>query len=575
MRPLILSKCQRQKRWRGRKWRACAVLACGCREMDAVLVRPSDDNRIWPAFPINGLGSLPTASFAELDLMGPNLTLHSGREYPDVKFPRGRHEPTRTYIGLEMWNSRGDMPARKAVLAMLGDEYAYYESPLFTAYKLMALGRVHELPDRVFRNAGKLWEQWNYGYPHGYNSFWADVASRAHEEAFLRRFPRATSEAEAVVLAKALLDSLFTMPARELRDTYLGYKYDDLARKYSDDPFYRMVDPSFVVFSMLSYRNAAQMYGVKGEDSGGGNRGGDEGGSSVLVLAPEARLRGMDGNFFKLQECAVAWADDPAVKPLSQTTFSSLVSLLFDDMCICDDEDFTEVFTPGYHLPSHVLGYEAEGRAFYTVKRHCDDCGYGYGGYGGGDDSGSGGEMVLVAMLESVGRCVTQLVHEGPFYFCTDNECRPEDRYCGPVPVAAVRPLQPIFASGVIYALPRISALRDGSDAAGAAAAAAAAAVARTLLVELNAASPPRAASPFDAAPELLLDLLDMEFTSGGQPHDVFAVLVGQGGKPVEVMLSMAALPQRPLANETLLARRRAAGSGGAVVATRLRPGGW
>lgn len=61
--------------------------------------------------------------------------------------PRGVHQ--KTYAGTSVWNSRG-MNLTQAVRAMLGDPFAYYESALFTVYKMVLLNQSASLPDLVY-----------------------------------------------------------------------------------------------------------------------------------------------------------------------------------------------------------------------------------------------------------------------------------------------------------------------------------------------------------------------------------------------------------------------------------------
>lgn len=61
--------------------------------------------------------------------------------------PRGVHE--RTYAGTDLWNARG-MNLTHAVRAMLGDPFAYYESALFTVFKMALLNNTAVLPNLVY-----------------------------------------------------------------------------------------------------------------------------------------------------------------------------------------------------------------------------------------------------------------------------------------------------------------------------------------------------------------------------------------------------------------------------------------
>ncbi|CAM9299300.1 unnamed protein product [Phaeothamnion confervicola] len=257
------------------------------------------DDMVYHPLGVSSAATWPmaeTCSFRSLDALQPNATLESAPPWQPICFPRAGRHPGRTYAGMLMWTSRGDFGIRRAVLAMLGDEYAYYESPLFTAYKLLALGRIHELSARIFPSLGDDgWMQGNVTY--GYDEFWQAVTRLAFDlspaispavtsptvtSAVVAAFPRAASEAEAVALAKALVDNLFDLPAEEL-----------LKRFYRGGE--QLEDSYFALFSSYAYRSARWIYG-RDEASW------PPAPSGVLVLAPAATARGLDLDYLKLAE---------------------------------------------------------------------------------------------------------------------------------------------------------------------------------------------------------------------------------------------------------------------------------
>lgn len=62
------------------------------------------------------------------------------------KLPRGIHQMT--YAGTSVWNSQG-MNVTQAARAMLGDPFAYFETALFTVYKMVLLNQTEYLPDLI------------------------------------------------------------------------------------------------------------------------------------------------------------------------------------------------------------------------------------------------------------------------------------------------------------------------------------------------------------------------------------------------------------------------------------------
>ncbi|CAM9548554.1 unnamed protein product, partial [Phaeothamnion confervicola] len=577
-------------RRRGRHWRCRSVLqpvaaatlgalyACG---VDGGLVMEQDGKEIWATFPADGDSTplAPECSFRVYDMAAPNLTLPATTE-PDAHFPRGRRDPSRSYIGMKMWTSRGDMDARRAVLAMLGDGGAYYESPLFTAYKLLALGRVHELSRKVFRSTGN-WQWQQDDLPHGYGEFWAEITARAFDRSYMGRFPRAADEAEAAALAAALMDDLF-----------FGHSAAEIDRKFLANG--KIEDPYFLVFSMLCYAKATVWYAA------------DPKGYNLLILDPEARDRGLDGGYYKLREkrrtvlaadaaaaaaaaveaaaAAAAAAATAATAPAGEDTWAATAAATataaakaavgrasaaaavasaelteaelrravarYDaEVCDCGNADYTETVTPGYHRPEHIAGIEFEGHSLYRVRAPAP--------------AAFGGEKSLefVVAVDASARGVIQREPDGPFYFTLDTQCSPDRDYCGACPVYPQVPWVNVRTAALIYRLPEAEdhygshGGGDGNEADGDAVAVAAAEAAEAaaaamkeaahaLLARLNPewvgrrgrrGSQLRGRALADDAHGFLLRLHGLRFSNGSGRFA--AVMLGADLKPHNVSL--------------------------------------
>ncbi|CAM9938445.1 unnamed protein product [Phaeothamnion confervicola] len=158
----------------------------------------------------------PTCSYGPLSALTPDRTLVSQWPLEPTTFPRTKNHPAPLYAGLQMWESRGAMTVRRAAMAMLGDLTVFYETPLFTAYRLLALGRTFETHDYVYHSlgCGGFNEDWLID---GYGDFFNMVSFRAYDPAERERFPRAESEAEAAAIAKMLVDDFFDMSPEDFR----------------------------------------------------------------------------------------------------------------------------------------------------------------------------------------------------------------------------------------------------------------------------------------------------------------------------------------------------------------------
>ncbi|CAM9381879.1 unnamed protein product [Phaeothamnion confervicola] len=558
-----------------RPWAATAACSAATAALTSSLLLPFNDEgfTMWDSDPSKTLGAkepAPSVSFEEWESRAPTLTAasSSGQE---TMFPRGRREPLRSYCGLEMWNSRGNMDHRRAILAMLGDEYAYYETPLFTAYKLLALGRIHELGRAVRPSASDHGWAEEPDTQHGYDQFFAEAAETAFSGGLAALFPRAATEAEAVAVAKALVDEGFYMEADIARDRYLGFDFEGLKLAAAEgwapdfDPYYRIDDPYFMLFSSLCYRKAAALYGNRKREGGGGGGNGSYGGGyaaalgaglAVLVLSPAARLRGLDYSFFRLQESLTAQWWGERVRPatrLTQRNFRAMATAAEPGICLCEREtDFTEIITPGYQRPQDIEGLERGAFAFYKV--------------------GAAAGPVTVICLRNDGRCVSQPEPGGPFYFCGERECAEDPDSCGPPPIVALEPPVVVPVLAAFCAVPARSGLGGGSADSGAAATAAVVAareVASEALVrvaggkaEAAGGQPQPAAAATLAArglpPSFWLSLHGLRFTEGGEgaSNVVAAVYLDTAGATRELAIGAADV-ERPDAATVL--RQRAA----------------
>ncbi|CAM9750299.1 unnamed protein product, partial [Phaeothamnion confervicola] len=80
---------------------------------------------------------------------------------PDVYFPRGRvGDALPMYVGMDVWCSRGGMDMPSAVMAMLGDRFAYYGTPVFNAYKMLAMGSVHRMTEFLYPSTVPVGVDW-------------------------------------------------------------------------------------------------------------------------------------------------------------------------------------------------------------------------------------------------------------------------------------------------------------------------------------------------------------------------------------------------------------------------------
>ncbi|CAM9649530.1 unnamed protein product [Phaeothamnion confervicola] len=460
----------------------------------------------------------PTASFEAYDSSLPNVTIAANSRRV-ARFPRGRHEPMPTYAGMKMWTSRGRMDCRRAVLAMLGDGSAYYESPMFTAYRLFALAQIHQLSTAVFPSVGDGGWQSDAMLRDSYTEFWPQVTARAFDPEFFGRFPTAATEAEAVALAKALVDDFFASAAPE----------DFAARFLSDEDFFE--DPHFLAYSSLNYRSAMYEYGM--DDVG-------DSPAALLALAPAARRRGLDGGYWKL-------ALDAGCFRFSQSVEDRRVSLRARDgggRFGSDSDSGSGSVGGGGHDRYHR--YAAGGRDGWRGGRRGSGGGGGSTGILDGDaavdgalsspasqegavffarpaltavlteaamteavrdnfwevcecDESDFGEILTpgyqlpadivglefsahsfyrveflgrphVAVLSNDARCVIhsaanavsdKAVEGGRFYFCGEDECTEDRSYCGATPLVPLTPPEPVPVVGVIYPGARTEAAEE------------------------------------------------------------------------------------------------------------------
>lgn len=78
--------------------------------------------------------------------------------------PRGVRE--RAYAGsAQWWNARAGVNLTHAVRAMLGDPFAYYESPLFLIYKMLSLNQSQLIPEFVYFAKKGHWPSANGTWP--------------------------------------------------------------------------------------------------------------------------------------------------------------------------------------------------------------------------------------------------------------------------------------------------------------------------------------------------------------------------------------------------------------------------
>ncbi|CAM9952176.1 unnamed protein product [Phaeothamnion confervicola] len=377
----------------------------------------------------------------------------------------------------------------------------------------------------------------------------------------MRRMPLAGRTADAVELAKALVDDAFDMSVGAFHDAYM--KGDGLEDTY------------FALYSSLNYRKTFYSYG---RDWVGSTP------PAVLVLAPEARRRGLDYGYLIMREVYsdhFSWSDSswrtneavaaaatgkaPAFEPadcdelglrhFGDDEVRTVIDGFFPDLCCCEESDFAELLTPGYHLPEHVAGLDWNGVAFYrlpaSVPLRRD-------GAGGDDDAG------FVAVLQTDNRCVTQSGPREPFFFCAEDECTKDPSFCAPTPIRLLAPAEAVPVVGVIYIAPAgFSAAADNTAVTGRHRDAAQAVL--EALQHDGSAPPTGMAARHGVSPpafqwhRLLVSLQDLDFVAPGGDVEVVAVFADEEGRSYNVGLNKAAAAERPAAVAVLAARRAAA----------------
>lgn len=137
-----------------RSWRLQSAMAPPCFFFRSLLLAaclavtlppPACSGPAGPTFSPAGCLDPPTG----VATFRPMVEELEGREGPPhfTGLPRGVQQ--RTYSGTDLWNSRG-MNLTQAVRAMLGDPFAYYETALFTVYKMALLNQTAALPYLVY-----------------------------------------------------------------------------------------------------------------------------------------------------------------------------------------------------------------------------------------------------------------------------------------------------------------------------------------------------------------------------------------------------------------------------------------
>ncbi|CAM9308971.1 unnamed protein product, partial [Phaeothamnion confervicola] len=378
---------------------------------------------------------------------------------------------------MDVWCSRGGMDVPWAVMAMLGDRFAFYGTPVFHAYKALAMGALHRMSDILFPSTeaeSAAWFLIERNKRHGYDDLYVILTQIAFNKTAMAHFPRAASEAEAVLLAKALTDDMFAVDAETLDRDFIGMEVE-----VSDA----------IAYATMVYDTAAEHYGR------------DVHGVKVLEVAPSARHRGLDGGFHRLHgvvkahtaaalaaagaataeaaaaaaakaeqvaamptagdkwksitkhdaEVAAAAAEEAAAALAAWTpslaqelTPAGLPELIrayatpdqpFLPVCgDCENADFGEVLTPGYLFPHDIDGLQSDGFAFYKVVAPAHE-------YRGRTLR----PAAHVVVLEAGGRCVVReerpssepplapgAYRPRPFYFCDGDPCGADREYCGP-----------------------------------------------------------------------------------------------------------------------------------------------
>jgi hypothetical protein len=79
-----------------------------------------------------------------------SYSFDNGEDVIHDSFPRKNRL---SYIGLSMWNSRG-ISLERAIQAMLGDDNAFYESPLFTKLKHLCMGSINQIKEVIYSTSG-------------------------------------------------------------------------------------------------------------------------------------------------------------------------------------------------------------------------------------------------------------------------------------------------------------------------------------------------------------------------------------------------------------------------------------
>ncbi|CAM9161032.1 unnamed protein product [Phaeothamnion confervicola] len=508
-------------------------------------------------------------TYGPLDALNPDRTIQSSWPMAPITFTRTRNEPGPLYAGLQMWESRGAMSVRRAVMAMLGDPTIYYEAPLFTAYRLLALGRTYDVHKYIYHSLGCG------GYNDdalrdGYNDFFHMVTFRSYDNAENGGFPLAANEAEAAALAKALVDDFFNMPPEEFRERYMR---DDVGGTEGR----ALLDPAYALYATMCKRMAWYAYAHDQVFSATKKL---YVAPQMLVLEPAACARSIDLNYMELKESYEGhlWRVVFGIDPMAGRDFAKEVTAEnFDDvwwrysknldLCQCTfSTDFTQVMAPGYHPPQDIAAMEYGNYGFYRIRWR---------------------GRAHVAVLESFTRCVMRTPPPGDlstaanlrgggsgggsgdagdrapvsFSFCHDYRCPPDVlNYCGATPLVAEEPATLVPAVAVLFALAGSVSAGAGGDGDGPsreamlAAQAAAAVDAAALLSELNgrktsaAATPPRVAAkgadglpllPTWLPPQQLLQLLNMRAIVTGQDE---TDETGEGEDPAAAAAGLSTL---------------------------------
>ncbi|KAI9135881.1 hypothetical protein BKA69DRAFT_1179392, partial [Paraphysoderma sedebokerense] len=198
----------------------------------------------------------PTPSFLKWQHLLPEVKITN-----DLSYPLGSYHLT--YAGLGMWNSRG-IDLHRAIAAMLGDPYQYYESPLFTLYKLIHMNRTNDIRQLVYPSAP----------PFTGHSFDGQIAQFLNQvvaaEQKRIQVPEVLNEKEAVCRARELMDERFAMMSdQDITQKFLR------GGGYSEDPWDAIFSISYVGVDPYYY------------------------GPNLLVLDKDVEQRGIDLNLYQ------------------------------------------------------------------------------------------------------------------------------------------------------------------------------------------------------------------------------------------------------------------------------------